>query len=175
MAGFGEKARVALVCLTALMTLVAGSPHVQCRCPDGRLKPFCLVSFSRAADSAGCCCGTEGPSSRGRCCLAPGTTPARKASSCCGHSHGRRQRATADGTDRVQGVCCTRTMVPSGDLALAPSAPEPSTDPTSVVLFSSPAASAAVLPSEGRLLSWQAHLLAPPPTDLITLLQRLTI
>jgi hypothetical protein len=30
------------VWLTAAMTLVAGFPHFECRCPAGQFKPFCL-------------------------------------------------------------------------------------------------------------------------------------
>jgi hypothetical protein len=41
-----------LVWLTAFSTLIAGSPHLSCRCPDGNLKLFC---FSLAPSPQECC------------------------------------------------------------------------------------------------------------------------
>ena len=49
-----------LVWLTALSTLMAGSPHLSCRCPDGSIKIFCFGSVSSMAQSATShksCCG----------------------------------------------------------------------------------------------------------------------
>ena len=54
----GRTALTGLVWLTAAMTLVAGLPHFDCRCPSGQVKPFCLATASK---KTGCCCG-------GACC-----------------------------------------------------------------------------------------------------------
>lgn len=44
--------KTGLVWMTALATLLAGTPHLLCRCPDGTLKPFCLA---HVVQSKPCC------------------------------------------------------------------------------------------------------------------------
>lgn len=53
---------------TAFSTLLAGLPHLQCRCPDGRIKPFCL-SFVIPST----CCGRS-------CCAGPTDSQAERSS-----------------------------------------------------------------------------------------------
>lgn len=78
--------------LTAFMTVTAGVPSLQCRCPDGRIK-----HFYQGIVSSGCCCaGRDGSSAnssssccRSSCCRAKKSSaqqpqPARK-HSCCNH------------------------------------------------------------------------------------------
>jgi len=64
------------VSLTAAMTLVAGLPRLECRCPDGHVKPVCLSLF---IGSSGCCCGGSCCVARGEsgCCAADKTAPAK--------------------------------------------------------------------------------------------------
>jgi hypothetical protein len=58
----------------------------------------------------------------------------------------------------------------------APSASQtPPDDPAPSALFPCFGAAPVRLPVELGLLSWQAHLLAPPPTDLVIVLQRFLI
>src|SRR6266404_3334582 len=94
MAIIGGYLKVCFVALTAAMTLVTGTPHVHCQCPNGNIKPFCLSMFS---SESGCCCD-------GACCaFAPGasccchgqTADAKhsKKSSCCAQSHGGRSHS----------------------------------------------------------------------------------
>src|SRR5947209_9321824 len=69
-----STASVGLVWLTAAMTVVAGTPHFACRCPDGHVKPFCL---GLASKTTGCCCGSAccSGSRGGKCCCGTrGTT-----------------------------------------------------------------------------------------------------
>ena len=47
------------VWLTAAATLLAGTPHVQCRCPSGVLKPVC---FAPVGMETCCCCSESGES-----------------------------------------------------------------------------------------------------------------
>lgn len=170
MVAFGKKARVAHVWLTALLTLVSGIPHVQCRCPSGRLKPFCLSFPFRSGASASCCCAAGGSSS-GSCCLAPDSPPAGETvPTCCNHAHGRRAREGS----RAGASCCSRTLASPGEFTPSPSVTRPTAEPGWVAALPS-LGPAGVLPHERGLLSWQAHLLAPPPADLVTVLQRLTI
>src|SRR5687767_4870311 len=46
-----------LVWATAATTLLASTPHVRCRCPDGSLKPVC---FSFLTSTTSNCCGQHG-------------------------------------------------------------------------------------------------------------------
>jgi hypothetical protein len=165
MATLGKKARVAHVCLAALLALLAGAPRVQCRCPDGRFKPFCLGFLFHNAGPAGCC-GATGPYPS-QATQEPEAAPP----CCCAGSHDVPVKA-AENPCHVDGAGCVRTLTQAGDFAPAPSEKETAAPTVAAPLFA-PAAFAP-LPAERGLLSWQAHLLAPPPTDLITVLQRLT-
>jgi hypothetical protein len=44
--------QVAQIWLTVIVVLIAGSPYISCRCPDGRIKLFC---FRSSAQPNGCC------------------------------------------------------------------------------------------------------------------------
>jgi hypothetical protein len=91
----------ALIWLTAGSSLVAGTPLLSCRCPDGRLK---LVCFKAA------CCALPSESEPGACCCCQARTagqPAhssRPARSCC-QQHGAQTTATS-----IQQTGCTRTL-----------------------------------------------------------------
>src|SRR5438105_854352 len=88
MAVFARYLSVCSIWLTAAMTLVAGTPHVYCQCPNGNVKPFCLSMFS---SEGGCCCNGSccSTSSASKCCCqskAQATTQDTK-SSCCSQTH----------------------------------------------------------------------------------------
>jgi hypothetical protein len=54
-----------LVWLTAFSTLIAGSPHLSCRCPDGNLKLFCFAltpSPQKCCADKSCSADTENKS-----------------------------------------------------------------------------------------------------------------
>lgn len=178
MAASEKKARVALVWLTALLTLFAGAPHVQCRCPSGRLKPFCLGFLFHNPAGGTCCCAGEAPDSGG-CCVAPDALPAPRAGTkCCACGpHTRGGQVGEAGAIRIQAnaPCCFKTLVTPADFAPAPSEPGPAPAASTVADLRSLWAPGVGLAGDRGLLSWQAHLLAPPPTDLIITLQRLTI
>lgn len=77
MVSLGRYLSVCIAWLTAVMTLVAGTPHVHCQCPNGNIKPFCLSMFSSAS---GCCCD-------GSCCAQA------SAAACCCHRQGVADKA----------------------------------------------------------------------------------
>lgn len=64
-----------LVWLTAATTLFATSPHLECVCPDGSRKPFCL---SLILDESSCCSDADAPeagaSAPSCCCEKPAPT-----------------------------------------------------------------------------------------------------
>jgi len=53
------------VWLTAAATLLAGTPHVQCRCPDGTFKPVC---FAPVGMEPCCCCAETDADEPPSCC-----------------------------------------------------------------------------------------------------------
>ncbi len=167
-----------IVLLTAAMTLVAGSPHFVCRCPNGQVKPFCLGFTSKTTgcccDGTCCCSSTPGKS----CCCGQSDAPAGPASqeSCC-LQHRDQQSTESQGTTwQVGRVRCTKTMAqPPVFVSVSPKSP------VSDEAFARPFVAAesvlvsAVPMSEGHgHFSWELHLL-PPPTDLVIALQRFLI
>ena len=168
----------ALVWLTAVMTLIAGSPHFDCVCPDGHFKLFCLAS---AFEKAGCCCG-------GRCCSsgqscsccsesASAASPKPKQRSCCSReSRGHKPAAAPATTVQIQQPhCCVKiaTLPKSFTSSPAKMVVQPDTTPSLSLPVAALAASPVPVTKRGRA-SWQVHLLAPP-TDLVIALQHLLI
>ena len=158
----GRAVWVALVWLTAATTLLAGSPHFACRCPDGHIKPFCL-SFSRT--SSACCCGKGGTSSGQE-----------RGHPCCGGSGRPVAGAFAPGSSLDRTDCCHRTlMLPQ----VAPPVPHKTTAVGNATanpagLLPHAAARAAFATAPASLALYQLYHL-PPPTDLLAALQRLLI
>jgi hypothetical protein len=110
-----------MIWLTAVMTLIAGLPHFDCRCPDGRLKRYCLSLFFKN----GCCCN-------GACCLVPRKTPpalGKKAEKACCPCCNARRPLPGDAPPRwgnVRTAGCQKSLIeaapatPSGREAAAP-------------------------------------------------------
>jgi hypothetical protein len=103
-----------LATLAAIMTVTAGLPSFQCRCPDGRIKLFC-----QGNDSSGCC-GTpdesSSPEAKSYCeqkANVQNPHPGKK-HSCCGDSDRvPQQGAGRDGGSQivVKATCCVKTLV----------------------------------------------------------------
>jgi hypothetical protein len=161
-----------LVGLTALATLFAGMPHQVCRCPSGQIKLFC---FSSPAETASCCC-------HGSCCgleagtTQPGASGAKPEGSCCCAQHGSVAKSAAPGAGcSAPGKCCTKTLVLSETQSLSESK-VPTSDSVHFVLWATPVSGTPqslpvrVTPNT----PWEAFRV-PPPTDHVTILQRLTI
>lgn len=101
-----------LATLAAVMTVTAGLPSFQCRCPDGRVKLLCHGGTS---SPAGCCCSAESSASSAASCCSAKKAGVRRAGavktrSCCARSHGESQRQTGDDGHRlgVKGCCCVK-------------------------------------------------------------------
>jgi hypothetical protein len=99
----------ACVWLTAVMTVIAGLPHFECRCPGGRLKPFCLGTPSHT--HACCCCGG------GPCCCRSAAVAGPAAEepagpSCCARidEPSAPQQVSAGRPPSVQPKGCVRTL-----------------------------------------------------------------
>lgn len=165
--------RTCPVWLTAVMTLIGGLPHFDCRCPDGHLKQFCLAV---AAKRTGCCCGGGccGGQGNGCCGVKPNAGPKRPAvPSCCEHQSSETTARSPVGVDG-QAPGCVRTVAQT-DLATAPSPAIGKLDFATAAPLLCPHTSAnllvvSTLPHGRESL----HGVGPPP-DLIALLQHLLI
>jgi hypothetical protein len=186
-----------LVWATAASTLAAGTPHLVCRCPGS---PTSLHPGSVAEGSSCCCCGrccdvsNTGKSNTGK----KSSTVVAKATtaSCCSRKSGQQpeanpvnrspseqsclQSANRTGSKPAQGVGvdhsrCHKELAQPDPVSLTgqqikTSAELPS--PT-VLLLEAPVGSSSSLSASGQTF-WVVYRL-PPPTDLVTLLQRFTI
>ena len=174
MAVFGIKSRVTHVWLMALLTLFAGLPPVQCRCPSGRIKPFCLSSVF-GTSTLSCCCAERVPDSEEPCCGAPVATPTEQAERpCCPHC---RPQPTADTLQSasVSRLCCVKSLGQFRNLALTPSETRSSPDRVCVAALSSHGPSPCFSFSGHGSDTSQVHLPEPPPADLVTIFQHFLI
>ncbi|HEY7153128.1 MAG TPA: hypothetical protein VH575_04115 [Gemmataceae bacterium] len=151
------------ICLTAFTTLIAGTPHFHCICPDGHVKPFCLSFFSRTP----CCCA-------GSCCAsapAAGNHP-RKQTSCCCHAA---QRQAEERGPQVRAAGCKKTLVDAEASNVTAPLRDVGQD-TGIIVGVAASETFVVMPisasETGRLAP--RHHRSPPP-DLLTLLQHFNI
>jgi hypothetical protein len=166
----GKTASFGLAWSAAILTLIGGAAHFDCRCPDGHLKAYCPGS---ALHSSGCCCGTT-------CCSA-----AAGANSCCragdhgaacggGHHPEARHQSCPVGLSRASGACCQMTLAPAPSYTRAGPQRLPIHGKT-IALGLAPADPVATVLAPSHTGGFgSAHLRSPPP-DLVTLLQRLVI
>ncbi len=169
-----------LVWLTAASTLFASMPHIECRCPDGRLKLICLTSL--IAPSA-CCCNTtccdetkpvpEAPS-QGCCCKRRAAKPAVAPAP---HAGDPESEAPA-GTPQAKRDGCTKRLVQPG-LAVITYTEIISTTPLDSALLDlhAPPAPGTTVPA-GTVQATSFDSLfhhAPAPPDLVIVLQHFLI
>ena len=171
-------AGVMMVWATAATTLLAGTPHYDCRCPDGSIKTFC---FGSTSGESSCCCSGACSKAKNRksCCRkdSSGSRSAAKPACCCKQSKPAGASVASAkmplNEPVVRGSCCQKILV------------EPeiqSSVRASTIVDETPGVVAAVLLAAkieylsdvalGR--TWEVHWL-PPPTDLVTALHRLNI
>jgi hypothetical protein len=181
-----KTAMAVLVWATAVSTLIGSSPRFECHCPDGTIKPICFGTTSAESSCCrgGCCTKRDGTRS---CCqtTSPDRTEVTKRS-CCGRNVG----APSDESPRtrqskgaikekgleVSGRCCQRILVhPDDSMQIRPEPKSNQNCSASVMLLPEVVAfeSADHALADSRAF-WQVNRL-PPPTDLVTSLQRLTI
>jgi len=168
---FGRKILLAgLMWLTAAMTLVAGFPHFECRCPDGHFKPFCL-GFCSATSG---CCGES-------CCRVHGSAVARRQPvaehkpCCCCHQENRDRARPAHGFSQVKQPGCVKKVAPFKTWTPSHDKAKVARDQTVQVLdLPCPSGMTDTAQTMGERTSWEIRLLGPP-TDLVTLLQHFLI
>src|SRR5262249_6912949 len=150
MRSFGRTGRSVLVGLTAIATLLAGSPHVDCLCPNGHVKLFCLGLVAPASD---CCSASAGDRP---------TSPARP---CCKHAPTPGPAIKASG--------CAKTVSPAKPfLSVKDRGPGDAGGPAPLAVAAVPASH---VPAPGQFPSRRPSHSLPPPPDLIVLLGHFTI
>jgi len=156
------------VWVTALSTLIAGTPHFDCRCPNGDRKLFCL-GFSLTGPG---CCGEQ-------CCAAvveekstPSADEFETACPLCSQKHAQPAGPSRDHSN-VSSTGCHRTWQQAAS-ALVRTACDSADAVLAVAFVAVPAKMCAVEPTNQIFQIELAHH-GPPPTDLIIALQHLTI
>jgi hypothetical protein len=164
--------RLSLVWAAALLTPIAGTPHVDCLCPNGHVKLFCL---NLSLHPTACCCGGSCSGGGGSCSgcgtQAPDHQTPGKGKACCRHA----RLPGAPAGNRLAGTGCKKTLaeadsqtIPQASTAVDyPAAAVPLAPAFVPMLASAPAAG-------GGPLSWQSSWL-PPPTDRVIAFQHLVI
>jgi hypothetical protein len=154
------------------MTVVAGVPHFTCHCPDGRVKPVCLGSTT--AEKAVCCCDGAccGKKAESACCK-KSDSDSQTAAGCCGHHGEPAPNATAKTEPALTASCCTRTLV-QPEVATARHPERLVVKDVSLGAFLVLQPAPVCDPPTGPCGYRHEHQ-RPPPTDLLTALQRLLI
>jgi hypothetical protein len=172
MNAIGGITRAGFVWLTAITTLVAGLPHFQCQCPDGSIKPSCIGVF---CSSSGCCCGDVCCGAKDSSLNAGAVRAGKGRPACCAHRFSQPTPDPSDRTPRVEGRGCTNSLAQQQQLS--PSAQPKVVDDRSVAhrAFLTRTAVAPLGSSRHGTDAGGLHLAAPPPPDLVVVLQRFLI
>jgi hypothetical protein len=155
-------------------TLIAGLPHFRCQCPNGSIKPVCFGLFG---SSCGCCCGdvcSGGP--QGRRCNAK-ATPARngRTACCCEHSADRPAPQDSGGPSRLEGEGCQKTLTQPQPLARSvPAKIVQDRGLAHAAFLNTPALTSLDSAQTGTGMAG-LRLSAPPPPDLVIILQHFVI
>jgi hypothetical protein len=158
------------VWLTAAMTVAAGVPHTTCGCPDGGVKSPC---FGPPAQNYGCCCGGEccGQKAQTSCCEKSNSDS--ESAGCRGH-HAKLAPKVAAKTERAfTATGCKRTLV-QPEAATPPRLEKPVLTDVTVGTFLG-SVHAPVWDGPSTPCGFRREHQRPPPTDLLTALQRLLI
>ena len=151
---------------TAVSTLFAGLPHLQCRCPDGRIKPFCLSILIPSTCCDRSCCAGPADSHAER-----GNQGCRTKSCCCCEAS---RQAGNDSSEQVRAQGCQKTVAKAQVASRADLVRYSAQDFVSPVpdgrgwdLFVNPQ------PEFGRFIA-SLHW-SPPPSDLVITLRHLLV
>ncbi len=178
MAILSRAVQTGAIWLTAIMTLIAGTPHFVCNCPDGHIKPFCFTLHSEK--NGGCCdgsCCSTSQEDDGKVFAAHVSHSAAgvKKNCCCCKPYQEKARDDSRTDAKLRKEKCQRTFVEGIVAVPAPSVETPAKDLTAHLFVLAPETT---MPQEGFGAcdcAFANHYHWPPPTDLITVLQRFLI
>jgi hypothetical protein len=158
-----RRLSLAGIYLTAFTTLVAGTPHLHCVCPDGHVKPFCLSFFSRTNCCAGSCCAAAAPGNENH--------PRKQCSCCC---QAARRQAEEQG-QQVRAAGCKKTLIDAEVSNVTAAARYVGRD-TGIIAWVALSETSVVTPiSASEVGRFAPHCHRSPPPDLLTLLQHFNI
>jgi hypothetical protein len=152
--------------LTAVMTLVAGIPQLRCGCPGVDVKP---APSAPASQPAGCCCCSAIHEDSSE---AASPSDENEESCCCHRSQKRIADSQTEPPADLQKPHCVKELQRTDAVAPTPTEKSDHQQQAGAQLSRTVPVCFPVHPPRPRI--WGLHLL-PPPTDLITLLQHLTI
>ena len=162
----GTRSWAAQVWCAAVLTVIAGTPHLSCACPGGQVKPFC---FGSASDTMKCCCG-------GGCCSqregAPPVSQAEKHVCCCCQAASHAGRT---GAAKVESAGCRKALSPSEFKALTPTRTVVGVDLSAGLLPPAPPIGALTFAPVQERSPVGSDSYRPPPTDLVIALQHFLI
>lgn len=156
--------------LTAISTVVAGMPHFVCHCPNG--KTHKLLAFSTCKMGGCCCAASVGREKDMSARPAPQSQPKKR--SCCSDTEERAAK-TETGGESARCPNCLQSVEQADAQALPVTEDVPGDADSVMTLAWHEATFASFLVSAETTASrWEPYRI-PPPLDLITVLQRLTI
>lgn len=168
---FRRLATIALVWATASSTLLASTPYYVCRCPDGTIKFHFVgtVSPDSSCCSTNCCAvgAKEKP-----CCQAAKKKQAAKPTD--GIRTKDTQTFNKDGGPAIGQIPCQKTLVQPDERAVCRMEIRSDSEAQVVILPVEIAAHFDLIGADAESTVWRIDK-TPPPTDLITVLQRLTV
>lgn len=171
LARMANVAAKCLVHLTAILTLIATFPHVECRCPNGCVKPFCIHSLLRLSEC--CCTPTEGT-----CCGRAASLRAHNSEQpgrCCScQGSGTEHRPSNESPTTLRPLGCSKTVIHATSVTVTEKVTSPTENersPVSVVSLP------LTLPFHSQLTAGTHFSNSCPPSspDLLILHQRFLI
>lgn len=155
-----------LVWSTSFTTLLATSPHLDCICPDGSKKPFCLRFVLGES----------------MCCVTPCCEPATEAKCCKCQKNKAPEVVKSDfakgkaGKPAIHKANCEKNLAVSEVVGVQDHSVSHVQSLISFVLDSIlPIPEAAVIPLSHSSLGWDDIDSSPPPNDLVVLFQHYLI
>lgn len=163
--------------MTAIMTLIAGTPHFVCSCPNGRIKPFCLTLSSGKIGccDGSCCSASQEGDEKGFAAHAslPAAGIQKNCCSCKDHQEKAKNESRTDG--QLGNERCQRTFVLGIVAVPAVSVKAPVQDSETHLFVRAPETPMAQEGFGACDCPFANHCHWPPPSDLITVLQRFLI
>ena len=167
-------AMIALVWATASSMLFAATPYYVCGCPDATIKMNGANSVStQSSYCSSSCCASEAKEKP--CCRASKKKRAAKSSCCTLGADSLRSTTNLDGSPTIGQTHCQKTLIQPEQRSFCRLEVKPLEGANeAVVALACVADMNSSIATNAETTFWRMALI-PPPSDLVTVLQRLTI